>query len=628
VPNLSDCATIRGSELKNSAMNAPNRRLISPVPRGRGVKPLVLDAPISLQAGRIMAQAWSAQLPEQRRQHAAWSFVAEAIGSYAKAVGQVLGCSLDVSPVTVALTYQLNTSAAELARKLGRAASTLSLDEACYQLSACYTAMLPPALRSSQGAYYTPPALSKRLMQLAEESGTDWRTARVLDPACGGGAFLVPVAARMRRALGTTSPAAVLDHFAAHLQGFEIDPFAAWLTHAWLEIAFAPELRATGRGFPAVVQICDSLEQIPDCDRKPFDLVIGNPPYGRMKLPGAQRLRYRRSLYGHANLYGVFTDLALRWTKPNGLIAYVTPTSFFAGEYFKALRKVLALEAPPLAVDFITARKGVFEGVLQEAMLATYRRGGKLAPVIVHYLTIGPNGAASADHAGRFGLPADASDPWLAPRIPSQQTLIDRLTTMPTRLADWGYKVSTGPLVWNRFKDQLRVRPSKDTLPLIWAEAVTFDGRFIFRADKRNHQPYFRPTDIDDWLKVSTPCVLLQRTTAKEQARRLIAAELPASFIKEHGSVIIENHLNMVKPVRKKPLVCPATVAAVLNSEIVDQVFRCISGSVAVSAFELEALPLPSADSMKVIEDLVRHKASTAVIEKALHKIYFEDQQP
>ena len=40
------------------------------------------------------------------------------------------------------------------------------------------------------------------------------------------------------------------------------------------------------------------------------------------------RRRYRRSLYGHANQYGVFTDLALRWTVPGGVIAYVTPTSF------------------------------------------------------------------------------------------------------------------------------------------------------------------------------------------------------------------------------------------------------------------------------------------------------------
>jgi adenine-specific DNA-methyltransferase len=68
---------------------------------------------------------------------------------------------------------------------------------------------------------------------------------------------------------------------------------------------------------------------------------------------------------GHANLYGVFTDLALRWTAPRGVIASVTSTSFLAGEYFKA-------------------RRGVFEDVLQETLLATWRRGGGARPAAVH----------------------------------------------------------------------------------------------------------------------------------------------------------------------------------------------------------------------------------------------------
>ena len=81
--------------------------------------------------------------------------------------------------------------------------------------------------------------------------------------------------------------------------------------------------------------------------------------------------------------------------------------------------------------------------------------------------------------------------------------------------------------------------------------------------------------------------MLLQRTTAKEQARRLIAAELPERFVREHRLVVVENHLNMIRPLDGAPKVPPAVVAALLNSEVVDHAFRCISGSVAVSAFEL-----------------------------------------
>jgi adenine-specific DNA-methyltransferase len=167
----------------------------------------------------------------------------------------------------------------------------------------------------------------------------------------------------------------------------------------------------------------------------------------------------------------------------------------------------------------------------------------------------------------------------------------------------------------------MRARAGRGLHPLIWAEAVTADGRFVFRADKRNHSPYFKPEAGDDWLVVDRSCVLVQRTTAKEQDRRLIAAELSQAFIDTHGGVVVENHLNMVRTIGATK-VSSAAVAAVLNSDIVDQVFRCISGSVAVSAFELESIPLPPASAMAAIEKLVAKGASRAAIEKCLRGLY------
>jgi adenine-specific DNA-methyltransferase len=128
----------------------------------------------------------------------------------------------------------------------------------------------------------------------------------------------------------------------------------------------------------------------------------------------------------------------------------------------------------------------------------------------------------------------------------------------------------------------------------------------------------------DDWLKIDMPCVLLQRTTAKEQSRRLIAAVLPQEQIAQYGGVVIENHLNMIRPLNGSPRVSPAAVAAVLNSEICDLAFRCISGSVAVSAFELEALPLPSASEMTSIESLLALGAKPEAIERCLRELYLD----
>ena len=507
-----------------------------------------------------------------------------------------------------------------LAQSIGKAAARLNVMDASHVIGVLYTTMIPARERAALGAYYTPPALCERLLDLATEAGVDWRTVRVLDPACGGGAFLSPVARRMAHGLQACSPKRALQHIQSRLQGFELDPFAAWMSQVFLDVTLSDLCREARTRLRGVVRVCNALEQTPAGEG--FGLVVGNPPYGRLTLSPALREKFRRSLFGHANLYGVFTDLALRFARDGGVIAYVTPTSFLAGEYFKALRRLLGREAPPTSIDFIAERRGVFADVLQETLLAAYQRGAEPDAGRVHFLCPGPNGSIEKTAAGTFSLPGDPSQPWLMPRTRAQSALVRRAERLRHRLADYDYTVSTGPLVWNRHKASLRARPGKGRYPLIWAESVRSDGVFEFRARKRRHEPYFEPKAKDRWVVTDFPCVLLQRTTAKEQRRRLIAAELPASFLAAHGAVVVENHLNMIKPLNSAPKVGPAVLAALLNSDLVDQVFRCISGSVAVSAYELEALPLPSPENLENLRRLIRRHASRKRLEQAVERLY------
>ncbi len=210
------------------------------------------------------------------------------------------------------------------------------------------------------------------------------------------------------------------------LVGFEVDPFAAWMPQVVLDVALSDLCREAGVQLGSVVRVCDSLEQVPAGER--FDLVVGNPPYGRVTLSPPMRRKFRRSLFGHANLYGLFTDLALRFTRPGGVIAYVTPTSFLAGEYFKALRGLLGREAPPASIGFVGKRKGVFADVLQETLLATYRRGGDPGSGTVHFISSGENGSIEVGAAGTFSLPESSDQPWLMPRTEAQGVLLSRVT--------------------------------------------------------------------------------------------------------------------------------------------------------------------------------------------------------
>ena len=433
---------------------------------------------------------------------------------------------------------------------------------------------------------------------------------------------MTPVALKILSSLDLKDPTAILDHISTHVRGFELDRFSAWISQVVLESALIEVCRGAGKRLPGVITVCDALSRQPD--REGFDLVIGNPPYGRLTLEPELRAHYQRSLHGHANAYGLFMDLGVRWARSGGVIAYITPTGFLGGHYFKELRKLMAEEAPPLAINLVTSRKGVFSDVLQETLLAAYRKGGKPRQASVHILSLQSEITLDASLAGTFSLPGRMTDPWLIPGAVIRQNsscafaicrIGCRTTATRSRQAPWS---GTGT--------SRNCMPTR-SVALIRSSGPSASPRMDASStvQKKNHKPYLRPKKGQEWLLTAEPCVLVQRTTAKEQRRRLIAAVLPGKLIRKFGAVAVENHLNMVRPVVEKPAVSLRVIAALLNSEVVDAAFRCISGSVAVSATELEALPLPAPAAARHLEELLEAGATQDAIQNYIRNLYMRE---
>lgn len=491
-------------------------------------------------------------------------------------------------------SIDLPTAASAAAQAFGRDLIALPTTEANALLGRVYTQALPKPYRALHGIFYTPPMLVDRLLHRVETAEHGWATSRVIDPACGAGAFLVQAAERMAAALPNADPAIQLASIASRLKGWEIDPFAAWLAQLSVEATLLPQVIASSRRLQQMVDVADALVGFA-ASREAWDLVMGNPPFGKIKDTPALRQRFERSLHGHPNLYGLFIDLAVHLAKPGGLVALLTPASFLSGQYFRKLRRLLREQAPPVSLDLVDSRANVFDDVLQEVVLSVFCRGASVQPADCAVVQMTAS-AIRVEPTGALDLPADPHEPWPLPRSADDAALVTRLHTMPARLADWGYEVSTGPLVWNRHKPRLHDKPAPGRFPVVWAESVTPDGRFVLKATKRNHRAWFEPRDMSDPNLVDRPCVLVQRTTAKEQQRRLIAAEMPASLISRFKLVAVENHLNMIRPIGRRPKVSPRVLAAFLATDTADRVLRCINASVAVSASELEAMPLPAAE--------------------------------
>jgi adenine-specific DNA-methyltransferase len=414
----------------------------------------------------------------------------------------------------------------------------------------------------------------------------------------------------MMKACSDLTPEQRLARIGRNLKGIELDEFSGWMSEVFLRKALQHDFEASGLTHSAFVEIRDSLTVDPK-DLEAYDLVVGNPPYGKIKLDPEIRQIWTRGLYGHANLYGLFTDLAVRLTAPGGIIAYVTPASFLGGQYFRALRELLMNEAPPTTFDFVTQREGVFAGVLQETVLSVFKKDLNPKTVSVSYLKVSGLEKLSVTSNGSYPL-LKGGVPWVLPRNKEQSDMMKHYARMSFRLSDYGYKVSTGPLVWNRNKARLSEVKIQGTVPVIWAESIPpgEKGLFSYKVSGRNHVPWYSPSSKMDPNLIRESCVLLQRTTSLEQERRLIAAVLPESFLKHHGGLVtVENHVNMIRPLPgRHPLVGPEVIATLLNSRVLDDIFRCINGSTAVSAYELESLPLPDPDSLKQLEKAIENE--------------------
>ena len=125
------------------------------------------------------------------------------------------------------------------------------------------------------GQVFTPPAIVDCMRALVRNSG------RVLEPACGDGAFL--------------------RHFPGAL-GIEID----------------------ARHAPPGAEVMNFFELAAD---ELFATIIGNPPYVRYQdiSPGTRRLAGDSVLDGRANLYLFFIEKCLHHLEPGGELIFITP---------------------------------------------------------------------------------------------------------------------------------------------------------------------------------------------------------------------------------------------------------------------------------------------------------------
>lgn len=206
------------------------------------------------------------------------------------------------------------------------------------------------------GIYYTP----KQLTNLITEETIN-KKGRIIDPACGSGAFLISAYKRLLEIeqKQTNSIIEKIDNrtklIKDYIFGIEKDPTAQRLSVFSLYLSILDGLTSDenealknllkeNNNYPLFHEnigeniICKNSFEPNKFDSENFDFIIGNPPWKKdFKDKYAKRYLDSNQDYfsGKSELSQLFQHKAKTWEKPNTRYGFVVNTSNFTGEYSK-----------------------------------------------------------------------------------------------------------------------------------------------------------------------------------------------------------------------------------------------------------------------------------------------------
>ena len=342
-----------------------------------------------------------------------------------------------------------------------------------------------------------------------------------------------------------------------------------------------------------------------------FDLVIQNPPYGKLGTASRHRQAMKAAGVDTPNQYAAFLALSAVALRPGGQLVAITPRSFCNGVYFDAFRRYLLNLLALDRLHLFESRSTVFadSGVLQENVILAGTRDGRrdhvtLSVSVGHLDDVTTRHVPYAEvvHPGdehRFiRLATDAEDTAIA----------DVMFGLPCGLRDLGIEVSTGRVVDFRCRDALHTtKPAGDGAPLVYPGNLC-EGRVEWPRAIGKAQ-WFVPTGPKDHglLVPEGWYAIVKRFSTKEERRRIVASVW--SPLAHPGPIAFENHLNVFHLNGSGLDEATARGLAVwLNSSLVDRFFRTFSGHTQVNATDLRTLRFPTPETLR---DFGRSAAST-----------------
>lgn len=335
---------------------------------------------------------------------------------------------------------------------------------------------------------------------------------------------------------------------------------------------------------------------------KGYTHAILNPPYRKINARSAHRLALSKVGIETVNLYSAFIALALVQMASGGQVVAIIPRSFCNGPYYRSFRKFILERAAIRQIHLFESRSKAFgdDDVLQENIIICLERDGKQGPV-----TISTSTDDSFSDLTNCQIPferivfPDDPEAFIHVQTTTDKSAIELSSAVRYSMTDIGIKLSTGPVVDFRLKENLRNMPEEGTVPLIYPSHLKDYKTNWPIPNFRKSNAIVVSENTKKWLYPNGFYCVVKRFSSKEERRRVVANLITPTNFSEYTMLGFENHLNVFHDNKNGlPEALASGLTVYLNTTAVDEHFRRFSGHTQVNATDLKRMKYPSRENL------------------------------
>jgi adenine-specific DNA-methyltransferase len=435
--------------------------------------------------------------------------------------------------------------------------------------------------------YLTPIEIASFMAEMTSRYFKSKNIVNILDPGAGSGILSCVLVNQLRK-----------NNIKAHinLDAYEIDNSILTELEQSYQIINDPgniNYNIFDRNF-----ISDISSSISWGINKEYDIIIMNPPYKKIN----SKSEYRNVLHDigieTVNTYSAFMSIGIKLLSENGILTAIVPRSFCNGLYFFPFRKLIYDTTIIQHIHTFESRTNNFkeENILQENIIITLKKtkvkSGKVTITYSKDKTLN----SLLEKQVPMNLVIDGNDKQYFISIPSFHQYPENIPLTYSN-KELGFDVSTGPIVDFRMTEKL-VYDAGD-IPLLYAIHIR-DQKITWPIiSKKPNSIILNEKEKDKYCYKKGFYIILKRFSSKEEKHRIQATlispdDLPSDYF------TVENHLNVIhnnKNGLDKDLAFG--LAAYLNSDYCDIIFRKFSGHTQVNATDLRNMKYPSFEFLK-----------------------------